>query len=223
MNLPDFMPTIPINEYSLAWGIGCPLLHLTLIGYFRVMNYWPKSSRGGTRLSDVMAFLIVAGLAVTYLGIAGILAYTTDVVDLAAMEKNPFYHGEEFVVNHLVIPMIMYQTWNFFACYLVKEFNDPFMIGHHFFTGSLGYLGLYPYLHYKGLFFFGVGECTNIPLTIYDVFKRFPDLAEKYPTLNQATQAIFAVSFIAIRLIAWPIISYDFWIGSFKLLSSGKC
>lgn len=197
-------------------------MHVFLCIIFRAINLYPEKSRGGSRMSDVMAFLIVAGLSVTYLGIAGVLAYTTDVVDLKAMEADPFYRGEEFVTNHLIIPMVMYQTWNFFACLLVAEFNDIFMIGHHFVTGSLGYFGFYPYLHYKGLFFFGVAELTNIPLTIYDVFKRFKDLKQKFPALDNFVQMIFAASFIIVRLVAWPIISFDFWIGSIKLLMSGE-
>lgn len=40
--------------------------------------------------------------------------------------------------------------------------------------------------------------------------------------VNEISRVVFAVSFIIIRLIMWPYVSYDFWIGSFDLLKTGK-
>ena len=95
------------------------------------------------------------------------------------------------------------------------------MIGHHFVTGSLAYFGLHPYLHYYGMYYFGIAELTNIPLTIMDVFKYFKHWADKYPTLNSIIRTTFGVSFILLRLIMWPILSAPFWMGSLTMLYNG--
>ena len=95
------------------------------------------------------------------------------------------------------------------------------MIGHHFVTGSLAYFGLHPYLHYYGMYYFGIAELTNIPLTIMDVFKYFKHWAERYPSINGTVRTTFGVSFIILRLILWPIYSYPFWVGSLSMLYNG--
>ena len=179
-----------------------------------------------------MAFEIVAGLCVTYLGCAGIVGYYSllGVEDIVKLDQNKFYARSTFVENHLIYPMISYQGWNFLLCVLSfsksitggTDLWDPAMIGHHFVTGSLAYFGLAPYLHFYGLFYFGIAELTNIPLTVMDVFKYFKDMATANPTLNSITRTTFAISFIILRLVIWPIYSYPFWVGSLKLIGYGE-
>ncbi len=65
---------------------------------------------------------------------------------------------------------------------------------------------------------------TNLPLNIVEVFDFFEGhaLAVRFAVLNDACRAVFALSFFAIRLVAWPIYSYSFWVGSLALLESGR-
>lgn len=171
-----------------------------------------------------MAFEIVAGICVTYLGIVGTLGlfHLYDKFDMTDLENDRFYGRAQFVEDHLIMPMLSYQGWNALLCFFNADLRDPAMIGHHIATFSLAYFGLNPYVHYYALFFFGFAEMTNIPLTLVDIFKYFPDLKEKYPTLNEICRISFAVSFIIIRLFVWPYISYYFWVGSLDVLNSGK-
>ena len=118
--------------------------------------------------------------------------------------------------------MLAYQAWNLVASMLMNEFRGIQMIVHHVLTGSLGYFGLYPYLHFQGLFFFGVTEVTNIPLTAVDFFKQFKNYAKDYPGVYSASRTIFGVSFILVRLIWWPIVCYSFWKDSIELYMSGN-
>ena len=99
---------------------------------------------------------------------------------------------------------------------------NSIVVGHHLVTGTLAYFGLNPYLQYYGLFYMGVAEFTNIPLTFVDVFKYLPEAAKKFSFLNEASRIIFALAFIALRLVYWPIMSYDFWTGSINLLQTGN-
>lgn len=217
---------VDINSpFFQGWLVGVPITYFALLALFRALNWWDFPTRKGSRASDIMAFEIVAGLCVTYLAIAGVIGsyglfgFENESVRLSA---NPFYERSHFVEDHLVYPMISYQGWNFLLCLVNADLRDPAMIGHHVVTGTLAYFGLFPYLHYKGLFYMGVAELTNVPLTIVDIFKYFPDMAKKYSGLNEFSRISFALSFVLIRLLYWPYFSLDFWRGSIELIASGK-
>ena len=208
------------SNYFKAWLVGVPLIYFTLLGSFRLLGLWDFQTRKKSRASDIMAFEIVAGICVTYLGIAGIIGYYS-LLNVQVFDKlvdDKFYGRSDFVVNHLIYPMICYQGWNLLLCFLNADLRDPAMIGHHAVTGTLAYFGLHPYLHFYGLFYFGVAELTNIPLTIVDIFKYYPDMKKHFPVVNEVARISFAVSFIILRLIIWPFYSYPFWVGSFELL-----
>lgn len=162
------------------------------------------------------------GLCVTYLAAAGVVGWfgLFGANVRAELIDAPFYGKSKFVEDHLIYPMVSYQGWNLLLCFFNADLRDPAMIGHHLVTGSLAYFGLAPYLHYYGLFFFGVAELTNVPLTIVDVFKYFPDLAKKLSILNEISRISFAASFIILRLIVWPYFSYHFALGSINLLTT---
>ena len=216
---------IPMTPSFIGWGIFVPVTFFGLVVTFRAMDLWPHKTRRGSRASDIMAFEIMAGLCVLYLAVFGCIAFfdlLPDHFDYNEAVENVFYGRSTFVENHLIAPMISYQFWNFLLCLFNADLRDLPMIGHHLVTGSLAYFGLHPYLHGRAMFFFGFAEFTNVPLTFVDIFKYFPELKEKYSLVNEVSRVIFAVSFIIIRLIIWPYVSYEFWLGSYDLLSSGK-
>lgn len=107
-------------------------------------------------------------------------------------------------------------------CLFNADLRDPAMIGHHLVSATVAYFGLYPFGHFGALFYFGVAEATNIPLTAVDVFKYFPELARKYSLLNEFCRYSFALSFVILRLILWPMGAIDFWTGCADLLQTGK-
>ena len=55
-----------------------------------------------------MAFEIVAGLCVAYLGVAGFIAYfSLHGVDIySSLEADRFYAKSEYIENHLIYPMV---------------------------------------------------------------------------------------------------------------------
>jgi hypothetical protein len=213
---------VPNTTVFRAWAIGVPVAYFFFIGLFRLLNVLPEKTRDGSRGSDMLAFLIVAGSCCAYLGVLGTIGWFGFVPsDANNLTPDNFYAKSQFVEDHLIAPMLAYQGWNLLLCFVVKDLRDPNMIGHHFATGMLGYFGLHPYLHYYGLFFFGFAEMTNIPLTFVDVFKYLPKWKESLSWLNELSRTIFAISFIIIRLFLWPYYSYTFWKGSLDLLQSG--
>lgn len=214
------------NSVFLAWFIGTPVVYFAQVILFRAMGLWDFPTRKGGRTSDIMAFLFSALISVTYLGVAGAIASYDlfGVNESTTLNADMFYTRSQFVEDHLIYPMITFQGWNVLLCFFSPDLRDPAMIGHHLATASLGFLGLAPYLHGAGLFFFGLAEISNIPLTVYDIFKYQVKNGwqESYAGLFKLSQVTFALSFIILRLIMWPIKSWTFWNGSIELLQSGK-
>lgn len=224
------------NPVVQTWLYGIPAAHILCVVLFRMLGLWPKPSQRpgskvtGSRSSDMIAYNIVSGYLCCYVAYYGTIAQfgLFGNNELEKLNKAPgpshnrFYNESEWTFEHLTMPMLGYQIYNFILCFLVKDLSDPAMIGHHFFTGTLAYMGLHPYLHVKSIFFFGFAEVSNVFLTIRDFFKYIPSLKTSYPKLYDLSSLSFGVSFIAIRLIMWPYISYDFWTDSISLLQSGK-
>jgi hypothetical protein len=218
------------SPHVLAWFFGLPITYLFLAGLFRSLGWWnfrlkvmknKKLQESTTRASDDMAFEIVAGFCVTYLAVAGFVGrYNLFGVDeYRRLEKDPFFGESEFVRNHLSTPMIFYQLWNVVLCTQLEVLNDMAMFGHHLVAASLAYLSLSPYMQGFAFFFLGIVEITSIPLTLYDVCKKF---SFKDGIVFAISQGTFASSFIYIRLIVWFGWCLPFWVGSIDLLRTGK-
>ena len=123
--------------------------------------------------------------------------------------------------------MINYQMWNTFVClgggpFKMDCLRNPYMIAHHIVAAALAFLGLHPFLHSFAPFFFGMVESTSVPLTIFDVIERFSESSNLTWTslpIYQVSRISFALSFILLRLILWPIYCAPFWKGSIDLMS----
>jgi len=233
------------RPYFRFWFVAVPVAFFFFAGLFRLLGWWnfklqkvAKDAKGkvikdkdgeailvdsSTRASDDMAFELVAGICVTYLAIAGFVCTfgkQYGINDYEELSKNPYYGKSAFVEDHLVAPMISYQGWNILITLYMESIYSVEMIGHHLVTGGLAYLGLNPYLHYRALFFFGIAEFTNIPLTFYDVAKKLQ--WDKNGLGYNLSQGGFVVSFIILRMILWPYFSVQFWIDSYQLLTTGQ-
>jgi len=230
-----FFPTGGVdfkNVYCRTWFLGLPIAYFTLLMAFRRLNWWNfnlkvmkngKLEASTSRASDDMAFEIVAGGCCVYLAAAGLVGtFSIFGVELTHLQKDIFYAKSEFVINHLCYPMLWYQFWNVLLCLNFEVLRDKFMIAHHTLTAILSYMALAPYLHSMALFFFGIVEITSIPLTVYDVCKKFERLGWKDTLAYNISRITFAISYIVVRLIMWPIYSWGFWTGSISLLQSGK-
>ena len=215
--------SLPTNINTAVWLLGVPALHGVLVVLFRTMKLWPEKTLAGSRASDMMASIIIQGTCCTYLGIQGTIGWLgLSATDVANLSSTDFYGKSQFVEDRLLIPMIGYQLWNFFLCFCIKDLTDIKMMGHHFATAMLGYFALHPYLHYYALYFFGLSEIINTPLTILDIFKYFPQYEKISPIFNLLLKGFFVVSYFLFRVFFWTYYSYEFWIGSIDLLVSNN-
>ena len=84
-------------------------------------------------------------------------------------------------------------------------------------TGSLAYFGMHPFLHYYAFFFFGLAALSSVPLALVEVTKVLG-----FPAVTEVLKVAFAVAFLAIRTVYWPIVSYGFWQDVLPKLQDGS-
>uniref|UniRef100_A0A7R9YDN5 TLC domain-containing protein n=1 Tax=Pinguiococcus pyrenoidosus TaxID=172671 RepID=A0A7R9YDN5_9STRA len=82
--------------------------------------------------------------------------------------------------------------------------SKPENIAHHFLAGLASTLSLLPFAQYYCIFFGSLVELSTAPLTVLDLFKRNRQYIEKYPSAYSATKAVFALSFLSLRVLIWP-------------------
>eukprot|EP00045_Choanoeca_perplexa_P007939 m.72834 g.72834 ORF g.72834 m.72834 type:complete len:267 (+) comp14285_c0_seq2:872-1672(+) len=207
----DFTNVPPLDlTVSLQILLGLCILHLVLkYGIFKNIAF--THSKAG-----VMAFETIAGVCVTYLTIQGFVGW---FVDPTPIDKLYTPLPRAFEMSEL---MVAYQLYDLITMFIYKDLFTIAMLVHHILAGILALNGLYNFMHGYCYFFFGLIEVTNIPLTIIDIFKHYPDLIKQYPNTYTAIRNFFAISFILFRLIMWPIVSFEFWTATLTALSSGQ-
>lgn len=192
---------------------------------FRLFGLWPKKTLSGTRQSDVVSFEIIAFGSCVYLSIAGLLAFFSLLgVDGGPSpgqeEINQLYRHHPFVANHLLSVMFAYQTWNTIICIIMNELRSPSMIIHHVATVITVYFGLVtPFSQKHGVYFTGFSEVSSVALSFVVHFQYFPEHIKIFPTLHFVTSIAFAISYMVIRVILWPIYSISFWKDNWDLLT----
>ena len=100
-----------------------------------------------------------------------------------------------------------FEIYNTLAVILFSDYRTFAFIGHHATTLLLALFGFNPsLLHYYGFFFFGIVQISSAPLALAEVFTLF-----NASSLHAASLGVFAISFLIVRSIAWPIVSIRFW------------
>lgn len=214
---------LELTPILIFWCTFVPLLHITLVSVFRLLDWLPQLSRKGCRSSDIVALELVSSVCVMWVAVAGIVGFFNffDVMDNQDIyTTGKFYSRSLFVEKNLVAPMLSYQLWNLVACLLHNEYRDVATIGHHIVTAGLAYCGFAPYAQYYALFYFGVAEITTIPLNIMTVYKHIPQLSAKYPNVYTNSRNVFVIGYFIVRIFWWPVVSYELFFGCMDLLSN---
>jgi len=96
------------------------------------------------------------------------------------------------------------------------------LFGHHVVSILLSYLCYYHQaFHFYSPGFMGVAEISSLPLAVVDFFKHFPALRTHFSTTNELTRQVFAVLFLALRGVYWPICSLGFWRATLATFDAG--
>lgn len=108
--------------------------------------------------------------------------------------------------------MFAYQSWNFIAGLYLPEFGDAASLAHHAVTVCISFFCVDgPVFQYYAVYFLGCSEVSTVPLTVVDIFAKFPRYQEKFPLLNTVCRLLFAALFVLSRVIYFPILDYHFW------------
>lgn len=99
---------------------------------------------------------------------------------------------------------IAYQLWAIpVGLYLVNEHGA--MLFHHCCVLVVGMMSAFftNGFRYFTPFFYGLIEISSVPLAVMNAFKGNPELARRYPTLNQVVRLVFALTFLTVRFFLW--------------------
>lgn len=99
---------------------------------------------------------------------------------------------------------IAFQLWAIpVGVFLVNEHGA--MLAHHFCVIVVGSMSAFftNGFRYFTPFFYGLIEISSVPLAVLNAFKGDPQLAQRFPMMNQTIRLIFAISFLTVRFVMW--------------------
>lgn len=132
---------------------------------------------------------------------------------LASTRSGPIrpFDSDEYQLAQM---MTGFQLYEFILSVLVPRLRGKYneLLGHHACTCMLaGLAAKSHFLLFYAPFFMGVSELSSLPLAVMDTFKNFPQLAPRYPALNERSRELFAASFLLLRNVYWPYVNLYFW------------
>eukprot|EP01062_Namystynia_karyoxenos_P059321 TRINITY_DN50768_c0_g1_i1.p1 TRINITY_DN50768_c0_g1~~TRINITY_DN50768_c0_g1_i1.p1 ORF type:complete len:282 (+),score=88.78 TRINITY_DN50768_c0_g1_i1:81-926(+) len=190
---------------SAPYLVACTVAHVAFSFIFKSRG-WEKYAAAG---HEIASLLVMVALV------------TLGVVGLFNMPDDPIY-GSTPVTNTLCLLMLGYALYATVAALVIEEMREIPFIGHHVGVTVLAYLGAAPFLHGYSMFFFGIAEFSTVVVCVMQLFKLEPTLQEEHPGMYQAVRAMFAILFILLRLIVWPLLSLKFWMDMYDLLEAGE-
>lgn len=152
------------------------------------------------------------------IGVYGTHIYIEEGEYLSSTLKTRMY-GKSERVNKLSAVMVAYQSWNTLCCLYLPRHRTIANMVHHLITVTLGLCLFNPtYLPFYSLFYLGVAELSNIPLSMVDIQRTWPSLVPSSFVQNLANVS-FALSFFVLRIVIWTYVSIFFWKDSLEILS----
>ena len=123
----------PLNVHTYFWGLLIPVSYILLRNYCRFLNIGSSITRGGSRLSDVLGFIFVEEICVTYLAFVGIMGFWRlySGWDYGNIFEERIFGKSQFVEDYFLIPMLAYQSWILLFAILHKEFRTVDSLIHH--------------------------------------------------------------------------------------------
>ena len=127
------------------------------------------------------------------------------------------------MVLHILCPLGAHLVCDLLFVVALPELREPALIVHHVLTLALAVLALWPmpFGHHFDIFFAGVCEASNLPLGVMEAFKTMPAARALHPRVYRAAKDAFLPLFVALRLVYWPCVSYQFWSAALAALREG--
>ena len=177
-----------------------------------------RTTSGGTLVANACAYNLVVTLAQTLaatLGVAAWLDGTASALDDGTFASRLYSNSDTFAP--LLRLTASYEVYNTIASLALTEYRTAVYIGHHLTTLLLAMLGDNPpLLHYFGFFFFGVVQLSSAPLALGEVAEHLGATR-----LHLVCKGLFAVFFLIVRTVIWPLVSLQFWRDTLSTMHAG--
>mmetsp|Transcript_20646 Transcript_20646/g.64549 ORF Transcript_20646/g.64549 Transcript_20646/m.64549 type:complete len:282 (-) Transcript_20646:64-909(-) len=200
MSLSDLLS----DEWVLQWVGGLFVLQFGWMALLYVVPS-PMSSDVG-----MAAHQLTAAVPFAYAAYHGTRLWYFDEqhAALGADARGRLYAASEDAFS-LARFMFGMQVFDLLVTLIVPSLRKAEHLVHHGMTLLTALCGLSgPFLMYQGAFFFGFVEVSSLPLVFVDLFRQFPRLHEGSPaghSVNEMVRVAFAVSFLLIRCVLWPL------------------
>jgi len=214
-------------KYTMCWVLGHFAISLPLKLVYgdkrseaMVMGGAGNDTKGkdGTKLTHLLAYNGVTVVYQCFCAYYGTMGWyvTGDAASIGGSAQDRLY-GTTSISQMLVVATASFELYNSVSVMLMPEYCNAAFVGHHWTTLLLATLGLHPFLHYYGFFFFGLSAISSVPLALVEV----ANLAG-FPSLVEVFQIAFAITFLIFRTCYWPVVSYQFWSDSLEAMNTNK-
>ena len=182
---------------------------LYLLLYAALRTHGTARGREGS-LAYVLVSLVATVQFVTYgltaLFDGSLLILATSGPRLAG---GPGTHAGFSALTEVTFP---YELFNTAAALVLSQYRTREFLGHHLSTLAVAKLAQWYGPDLYGLFYLGLASLSTLPLVAVDVFRHGPrELATAHPGLNKLARVAFALTFLLVRAVIWPMVSAALW------------
>ena len=182
---------------------------LYLLLYAALRTHGTARGREGS-LAYVLVSLVATVQFVTYgltaLFDGSLLILATSGPRLAG---GPGTHAGFSALTEVTFP---YELFNTAAALVLPQYRTREFLGHHLSTLAVAKLAQWYGPDLYGLFYLGLASLSTLPLVAVDVFRHGPrELATAHPGLNKLARVAFALTFLLVRAVIWPMVSAALW------------
>ncbi len=128
------------NKRLRDFAIGIPVVFVGLLFALRLFGIAPEPMKSGTRRSDMIAYQVTSSVPTAYMAAMGFISifelFGVDDMYTEPLLSDKYYAKSDFIINEILYPMLVYQTWNFIACLIFSEIFKFENLAHHIAAGE---------------------------------------------------------------------------------------
>jgi len=112
-----------------------------------------------------------------------------------------------------------YEIYNTISAVIIPEYRTGEFLGHHILTMIISKFAQTQGPDFYGFFFIGIAATSSLFLVFVDIFRHGPSyLRDTFSAVNIIVQVLFALSFLSLRAVAWPLVSLVFWHDTIQII-----
>ena len=151
-------------------------------------------------ISQIVAYNLLAVGYASFCAVVGTMAWYDGTAAMVGGSVDERLYGRSEAFEKLGTLTASYEVYNVVAVSFLAEYRNFAFVGHHSITLVLAVLANHPFLHYYGIFFFGLSGISSVPLALIELFTVL-----RADALLELCRGLFAISFLAFRTFYWPV------------------